>query len=29
MVQVGVTVIVLGLGALVFKIRVTGGHDDA
>jgi iron(III) transport system permease protein len=27
MVQVGVTVIVLVLGAFVFKIRVTGGHD--
>jgi iron(III) transport system permease protein len=29
MVQVGVTVIVLALSAFVFKIRVTGGHDDA
>jgi iron(III) transport system permease protein len=29
MVQVGVTVIVLALGTLLFKIRVTGGHDDA
>src|SRR3954468_15729517 len=29
MVQVGVTVIVLALGAVFFKIRVTGGHDDA
>ena len=27
MVQVGVTVVVLALGTLVFKIRVTGGHD--
>ncbi|HEY3541423.1 MAG TPA: iron ABC transporter permease [Gaiellaceae bacterium] len=27
MVQVGVTVIVLALGTLVLKIRVTGGHD--
>jgi hypothetical protein len=27
MVQVGVTVLVLTLGAFVFKIRVTGGHD--
>jgi iron(III) transport system permease protein len=27
MVQVGVTVLVLAVGALVFKIRVTGGHD--
>src|SRR3954447_6196868 len=29
MVQVGVTVLVLFLGTVVFKIRVTGGHDDA
>jgi len=27
MVQVGVTVLVLFLGTVVFKIRVTGGHD--
>jgi iron(III) transport system permease protein len=27
MVQVAVTVLVLGLGTFVFKIRVTGGHD--
>jgi iron(III) transport system permease protein len=27
MVQVGVTVVVLALGATVLKIRVTGGHD--
>ncbi len=29
MVQVGVTVIVLALGTFLFKIRVTGGHEDA
>jgi iron(III) transport system permease protein len=28
MVQVGVTVIVLAIGTLVFKIRVTGGHES-
>ena len=28
MVQVAITLLVLGVGAFVFKIRVTGGHDS-
>jgi hypothetical protein len=27
MVQVAITVVVLGIGAKLFKIGVTGGHD--